>query len=167
MQRIYGSPNFKDFKLRDIESISFLKQNLFSICLPNMMYLYDTDNENSIGHFRINVYDKKIKLLKPENNILMVKSKWEISLYDLESLMIFQKLEISDIDGPNEPIKKVKQLTNNNIIILFITNFAIYNLQKNTITYKCNYFDNNINDRPNGFQGYLMELNPNFVLVNF
>ena len=91
----------------------------------------------------------------------MVKSKWDVSLYDLESLMIFQKLELGIANNQDEPIQKVKQLTNNNIAILFTTCFVLYNLEKNAITYKYNinntYQDNN---------GTLMEINPNFIFFN-
>ena len=161
MQRIYGSPKFKDFKLSNIESVSLLNQNLFSICTPDIVYIYDTNNENLIGDFRTHSKNKKAKLLKPENNLLMVKSKWDVSLYDLESLMIFQKLELDIANNQDEPIQKVKQLTNNNIAILFTTCFVLYNLEKNAITYKYN-----INNTYQDDNGTLMEINPNFILVN-
>ena len=161
MQRIYGSPKFKDFKLNNIESVSLLNQNLFSICTPDIVYIYDTNNENLIGDFRTHSKNKKAKLLKPENNLLMVKSKWDVSLYDLESLMIFQKLELDIANNQDQPIKKVKQLTNNNIAILFMTCFIIYNLEKNAITYRYN-----INNTFQDTNGILMEINPNFILVN-
>ena len=160
-QRIYGSPKLKNFKLNNIESISILSANLFSICTPDIVYIYDTNNENLIGDFRTHSTQKKAKLLKPENNLLMVKSKWDVSLYDLESLMIFQKLELSDANNQDEPIKKVKQLSNNNIAILFDSCFVVYNMEKNAITYKYNINNNNFDHK-----GILMELNPNFILVN-
>lgn len=163
MQRIYGSPRFKDFKISNIESISLLNKNLFSICTPSIVYIYDTSNENFIGDFRTHGIDKKVKLIKPDNNLLIVKSKWDIALYDLESLMIFQKLDLSGINNIDEPIKKVKQLTNNNIVILFSSCFVIYNLEKNSVTYKCNYFEKYQNDN---FKGFLFEIHPNFILVN-
>ena len=50
--------------------------------------------------------------------------------------MIFQKLELDISNNQDQPIKKVKQLTNNNIAILFMTCFIIYNLEKNAITYR-------------------------------
>ena len=169
MQRIFGSPRFKDFKLKDIESISLLNQNLFSISTPDVVYIYDALNENCIGDFKTHSKEKKVKLLKPENNLLMVKSKWDIALYDLESLMIFQKLELNNINNPDEPIKKVKQLSNNNFAILFTTCLVIYNLEKNTVTFKCNYLENvNINNynMSDEYKGFLTEINPNFILVN-
>ena len=165
MQRIYGSPKFKDFKLNDIESVSLLNKNLFSICTPDIVYIYDSNNENLIGDFRTHGKDKKAKLIKPDNNLLLVKSRYDIALYDLESLMIFQKFELNDISELDEPIRKVKQLTNNNIAILFTTSFAIYNLEKNSITYKYNYLEN-INDLSNNNIGYLLEISPNFIFVN-
>ena len=165
MQRIYGSPKFKDFKLNDIESVSLLNKNLFSICTPDIVYIYDSNNENLIGDFRTHGKDKKAKLIKPDNNLLLVKSRFDIALYDLESLMIFQKFELDDISELDEPIRKVKQLTNNNIAILFTTSFAIYNLEKNSITYKYNYLEN-INDLSNNNIGYLLEISPNFIFVN-
>ena len=165
MQRIYGSPKFKDFKLNDIESVSLLNKNLFSICTPDTVYIYDSNNENIIGYFRTHGKDKKAKLIKPDNNLLLVKSRYDIALYDLESLMIFQKFELNDISELDEPIRKVKQLTNNNIAILFTTSFAIYNLEKNSITYKYNYLEN-INDLSNNNIGYLLEISPNFIFVN-
>ena len=169
MQRIFGSPRFKDFKLKDIESISLLNQNLFSISTPDVVYIYDALNENCIGDFKTHSREKKVKLLKPENNLLMVKSKWDIALYDLESLMIFQKLELNNINNPDEPIKKVKQLSNNNFAILFTTCLVIYKLEKNTVTFKCNYLENvNINNynMSDEYKGFLTEINPNFILVN-
>ena len=165
MQRIYGSPKFKDFKLNDIESVSLLNKNLFSICTPDIVYIYDSNNENLIGDFRTHGKDKKAKLIKPDNNLLLVKSRYDIALYDLESLMIFQKFELDDISELDEPIRKVKQLTNNNFAILFTTSFAIYNLEKNSITYKYNYLEN-INDLSNNNIGYLLEISPNFIFVN-
>ena len=36
----------------------------------------------------------------------MVKSKWDIALYDLESLIIFQKLDLIGVNNPDEPIQK-------------------------------------------------------------
>ena len=169
MQEIYRSTKIKDFKLNNIESISLLNKNLFSICTPDIVYIYDTNNENLIGDFRTHGREKKAKLIKPENNLLLVKSKFDISLYDLESLMIFQKFELDDINDPDEPIRKVKQLTNNNFAILFITCFAIYNLEKNAITYKYNYFQsNNLNFTDSTIYNnrYLLEISPNYILVN-
>ena len=96
----------------------------------------------------------------------MVKSKWDIALYDLESLIIFQKLDLNGVNNPDEPIQKVKQLNNNTIVILFLSCFSIYNLEKNTISYKCNYFEYNVIDNSSNYQGYLIEINPNFILVN-
>ena len=166
IQKIYGSPKFKDFKLNNIESVSLLNKNLFSICTPDIVYIYDTYNENIIGDFRTHSHNKKAKLLKPDNNLLMVKSKWDIALYDLESLIIFQKLDLNGVNNPDEPIQKVKQLNNNTIVILFLSCFSIYNLEKNTISYKCNYFEYNVIDNSSNYQGYLIEINPNFILVN-
>jgi len=77
--------------------------------------------------------------------------------------MFFQKLDINYILN-NESIRKVKQLNNNNIAILFTLSFAVYNMEKNTISYKCNYWNNNIYD--NDFNGVLMEISPNVTLVN-
>lgn len=78
--------------------------------------------------------------------------------------MIFQKLELNDIIiNSAQQIKKVKQLNNNNIAILFTTIFAVYNLEKNNITFKWEY--DNINNNSN-INGILIEINPNIVLVN-
>ena len=99
----------------------------------------------------------------------MVKSEWDIAFYDLESLMFFQKFDINNINNPDEPIQKVKQLSTYNISILFLSCFAIYNLEKNAITFKCNYLDNyNINSIgiSNDQEGTLIQLNHNFILVN-
>ena len=53
IQRIFGSPKFKNFKLKDIESVSILNKNIFSICTPDFVYIYDSFNDNTIGeHFR-------------------------------------------------------------------------------------------------------------------
>jgi len=134
--------------------------------MPDIVYIYDTYNENIIGDFRTHSHNKKAKLLKPDNNLLMVKSKWDIALYDLESLIIFQKLDLNGVNNPDEPIQKVKQLNNNTIVILFLSCFSIYNLEKNTISYKCNYFEYNVIDNSSNYQGYLIEINPNFILVN-
>lgn len=167
--RIFGSPKIKDFKHYNIESTSLLNHNLFSICTPDVIYIYNTSDENFIGDFKTNSKNKKAKLLRPENNLLMVKSEWDIAFYDLESLMFFQKFDINNINNPDEPIQKVKQLSTYNISILFLSCFAIYNLEKNAITFKCNYLDNyNINSIgiSNDLEGTLIQLNHNFILVN-
>ena len=167
VQKIFGSHKYKDFKINNIESTSLLNQNMFSICTPDIVYIYDTNNENLIGDFRTHGTDKKAKLLRPENNLLMIKSKWDVALYDLESLMIFQKLKVNDINNQDEPIKKIKQLTNNNIAILFDTCFVMYNLEKNSITYKFNYYNNSdLNSIDINNKSVLTEINPNFILVN-
>ena len=49
----------------------------------------------------------------------------------------------------------------NNIAILFDSCFVVYNMEKNAITYKYNINNNNFDHK-----GILMELNPNFILVN-
>ena len=163
IQRLYNSPKFKNLKLKNIESVSLLNDNLFSISTPDTVYVYETKNETNIGDFKTLTTIKKAKLIKPENNLLLAYSSSEIALYDLESLMFFQKLDINYILD-NESIRKVKQLNNNNIAILFSSSFAVYNMEKNAISYKCNYWNNNIYD--NDFNGLLMEINPNVVLVN-
>jgi hypothetical protein len=163
IQRLYNSPKFKNLKLKNIESVSLLNDNLFSISTPDTVYVYETKNETNIGDFKTLTTIKKAKLIKPENNLLLAYSSSEIALYDLESLMFFQKLDINYILD-NESIRKVKQLNNNNIAILFSSSFAVYNMEKNAISYKCNYWNNNIYD--NDFNGLLMEINPNIVLVN-
>ena len=163
IQRLYNSPKFKNLKQKNIESVSLLNNNLFSISTPDKVYVYETKNETMIGDFKTLTTIKKVKLIKPENNLLLGYSSSEIALYDLESLMFFQKLDINDILN-NESIRKVKQLNNNNIAILFSSSFAIYNMEKNSISYKCNYWNDNIYN--NDFSGVLMEINPNFVLVN-
>ena len=163
IQRLYNSPKFKNLKQKNIESISLLNDNLFSISTPDVVYVYETKNETNIGEFKTLTTIKKAKLIKPENNLLLAYSSSEIALYDLESLMFFQKLDINYILN-NESIRKVKQLNNNNIAILFTLSFAVYNMEKNTISYKCNYWNNNIYD--NDFNGVLMEISPNVTLVN-
>ena len=92
----------------------------------------------------------------------MVYSKDDISLYDLESLSFFQKLDLYNITNNDEPIKKAKQLNNNNIAILFSSVFVVYDLGKNAVTFKCDYWKNNYSD----FNGMLMEVSPNVVLIN-
>ena len=167
VQKIFGSHKYKDFKISNIESTSLLKQNMLSICTPDIVYIYDADNENLLGDFRTHGINKKAKLLRPENNLLMIKSKWDVALYDLESLMIFQKFKLNDVNNQNEPIKKVKQLTNNNIAILFDTFFVMYNLEKNNVTYKFYYYNNScLNNIDINDKGVLIEINPNFILVN-
>jgi hypothetical protein len=163
IQRLYNSPKFKNLKQKNIESVSLLNDNLFSISTPDEVYIYETKNETSIGDFKTLTTIKKAKLIKPDNNLLLAYSSSEIALYDLESLMFFQKLDINDI-LENESIRKVKQLNNNNIAILFSSSFVVYNMEKNSISYKCNYWNNNIYN--NDFNGFLMEINPNIVLVN-
>ena len=163
IQRLYNSPKFKNLKQKNIESVSLLNDNLFSISTPDIVYVYETKNETNLGEFKTLTTIKKVKLIQPENNLLLAYSSSEIALYDLESLMFFQKLDINDILN-NESIRKVKQLNNNNIAILFSSSFAVYNMEKNSISYKCNYWNNNIYN--NDFNGLLMEINPNIVLVN-
>ena len=164
VQKLYGKQKFKNLKIKGIESVSLLNENLFSICTPDRIYIYDTYNEGLLGDFETFSRNKKAKLMKPDNNILMIYSKYDISFYDLESLKFFQKIDLNDIikDTP-ETIKKVKQLNNNNIAILFHSTFVIFNLEKNVITCKFNYWSdkNIINDN-----NILMEINPNVVFIN-
>lgn len=163
IQKFFGSQKFKNLKLHNIESVSILNENLFCICTPDIVYVYETKKESLIGEFKTHNQDKKAKLIKPDNNLLMVYSNKDIALYDLESLMIFQKLEFNYINDDNdEPIKKVKQLNNNNIAILFTSIFAVYSLEKNAITFKFDYWKNN-NMVTNSV---LMEINPNIILLN-
>ena len=164
VQKLYGKQKFKNLKIKGIESVSLLNENLFSICTPNRIYIYDTYNEGVLGDFETFSTNKKAKLMKPDNNILMAYSKDDISFYDLESLKFFQKLDLNDIiKDSSETIKKVKQLNNNNIAILFHYTFAIFNLEKNIITCKFNYWSdkNSLNDN-----NILMEINPNVVFIN-
>lgn len=164
IQKLFGTKKFKNLKQHNIESISILNKNLFSICTPDIVYVYDSNNEVSLGEFKTHNRDKKARLIKPDNNLLMVYSSKDVSFYDLESLMYFQKLELNDIiNNTAETIKKAKQLNNNNIAILFFSFFAIYNLEKNAITFRCDYWNNNNQFNMNGV---LMEINPNIVLIN-
>ena len=165
IQKLYGTKKCKNLKQSNIESVSILSQNLFSICTSDKIYVYDAFNEVILVDFKTNSRDKKAKLIKPDNNLLMVYSSNDVSLYDLESLMYFQTLDLKDIiNSTAETIKKVKQLNNNNIAILFISFFVIYNLEKNAITFKCDYWKNNNNNLD--INGILMEINPNIILVN-
>ena len=53
--------------------------------------------------------------------------------------------------------------------MLYYSYFAIYNLEKNAITYKYNYFQsNNLNltDSAINNNRYLLEISPNYILVN-
>ena len=162
--KIYGSPKFKNLKLKEIESVSLLNENLFSVCTPEIVYVYDSTNEVVLGDFKTHSRNKKSKLIKPDNNVLMTYSTGDIALYDLESLMFFQKLDLNDVIKNNPgPIKKVKQLNNSNFAILFDSMFAIYNLEKNTITIKCDYWNGKNNISVNS---RLMEINPNIILIN-
>ena len=162
IQKFFGSHKFKNLKLQNIESVSILNKNLFCICTPDTVYVYETKNETILGEFKTHNQDKKAILIKPDNNLLLVYSNSDIALYDLESLMFFQKLELNYINDNDEQIKKVKQLNNNNIAILFTSIFAVYNLEKNAITFKCDYWK--INNM--GINSVLMEINPNVVLLN-
>ena len=161
-QKLYGAKKFKNLKQKNIERISLLSQNLICICTPEMVYVYEVNDETLLGEIKINGTNKKARLLKPDNNLLMVYSKDDISLYDLESLSFFQKLDLYNITNNDEPIKKAKQLNNNNIAILFSSVFVVYDLGKNAVTFKCDYWKNNYSD----FNGMLMEVSPNVVLIN-
>ena len=165
IQKLYGTKKCRNLKQSNIESVSLLDKNLFSICTPDMVYVYDGFNEVILGDFKTHSRDKKAKLIKPDNNLLMVYSSSDVSFYDLESLMFFQKLDLNDIiNNTTETIKKAKQLNNNNIAILFISFFVVYNLEKNAITFKCDYWKNNNNNLD--INGILMEINPNIILIN-
>ena len=165
IQKFYGTKKCKNLKQHNIESVSILDKNLFSICTLDNVYIYDGFNEVILGDFKTMSRDKKAKLIKPDNNLLMVYSSSDVALYDLESLMFFQKLDLNDtINNTGETIKKAKQLNNNNIAILFISFFVVYNLEKNAITFKCDYWKNNNNNLD--INGILMEINPNIILVN-
>ena len=157
---LFGGKKLKNLKQSNIESVTLLNSNLFSICTPNKVFIYDTSNETILGDFDTHSLNKKCKLIKPENNLLLVYSSRDVSLYDLESLMIFQKLNLGNIIQ-YEQIQKAKQLNNNNIAILFNTKFAIYNLQKDCVTFVLSYWN---------YQNYknsiLMEISPNNILVN-
>ena len=161
-QHLYGAKKIVNLKQKNIESISLLNQNLICICTSQTVYVLETDCETILGEFENKSTNKKAKLLKPDNNLLMVFSTDDIVLYDLDSLHFFQKLELSDIINNGETIKKVKQLNNNNIAILFSSIFVVYDLAKNAITFKFDYWKNNDLD----MNSMLMEINPNVVLVN-
>lgn len=164
IQKLYGAPKFKNLKQKNIESVSILNKNIFSICTSDIVYIFDANSEAILGDFKTLSRGKKAKLIKPDNNLLLVYSNTDIALYDLESLMFFQKLELNDIiNNTSEEIKKAKQLNNNNIAILFDSIFVVYNLEKNCITFKWLY--NNINNNINANR-ILMEISPNIVLVN-
>ena len=101
--------------------------------------------------------------MKPDNNILLVYSSSDVAIYDLESLMFLQKLELDDaLDNNAQTITKAKQLNNNNIAVLLTDSFLVYNLEKNAITFKMDFADKN-NDMINRV---LIEMNPNNVLFN-
>ena len=162
VQKLFGTPKFKNLKQKNIESITILNDNLFSVCTSDIVYIFDSENDNILGEIKTFTSDKKAKLLKPDNNLLMVYSSSDVAFYDLESLMFLQKLNLEDIfNDYAQPIKKVKQLNNNNIAILFNSIFVIYNLEKDSITFKLDYFD-----KKNYINSILMEINPNVVLLN-
>ena len=55
VQRIYGAPRYTNLKKKNIESVTLLNENLLSICTPNMVYIYETNNETIIGDFETNI----------------------------------------------------------------------------------------------------------------
>lgn len=162
IQKIYGPQKYKNLKKKRIESVSILNKNLFAICTSEAVYIYDSNFEMLLGDIQTTKSDKKAKLIKPDNNLLMIYSSSDVALYDLESLMFFQNLDLNNIINNNGgPIKKAKQLNSNNFAILFNSIFVVYNLEKNVITFLLNYL--NIN---NCINSILMEINPNIVLLN-
>ena len=163
IQKFFGKKKCINLKMKDIESVSVLNDNLVSICTTDIVYVLDANTEAHLGDFKTLSRDKKAKLIKPDNNLLMVYSSSEVCFYDLESLMFFQKLELHDLlNNTAQKITKAKQLNNNNIAVLLSNSFLVYNLEKNAITFKFDFDDNN-NDIINRV---LIEMNPNNVLFN-
>ena len=165
IQKFFGKKKCVNLKMKDIESISILNDNLISICTTDIVYVLDANTEAKLGDFKTlsTSTDKKAKLIKPDNNLLMVYSTSDVAFYDLESLMFFQKLELNDIlNNTAQTITKAKQLNNNNIAVLLTNSFLVYNLEKNAITFNFDLNDNN-NDIINRV---LIEMNPNNVLFN-
>lgn len=163
IQKFFGKKKCVNLKMKDIESISILNENLISICTTDIVYVLDAITEAKLGDFKTLSTNKKAKLIKPDNNVLMVYSSSNVAFYDLESLMFFQKLELNNIlNNTAKTITKAKQLNNNNIAVLLTDSFLVYNLEKNAITYKLDFDDKN-NDIINRV---LIEMNPNNVLFN-
>ena len=163
IQKFFGRKKCVKLKMKDIESVSVLNNNLISVCTTNIVYVLDGYTETKLGDIQTLSTNKKAKLIKPDNNLLMVYSSSDVALYDLESLMCFQKLELNDLlNDTAQTITKAKQLNNNNIAVLLSNSFLVYNLEKNAISFKYDFNDSNNNT----INRVLIEMNPNNVLFN-
>ena len=163
IQKFFGKKKCVNLKMKDIESVSVLNNNLISICTTDIIYVLDGNTEAKLGDFQSSSTNKKAKLLKPDNNLLMVYSSSDVAFYDLESLMFFQKLELNNLlNNTAQTITKAKQLNNNNIAVLLTNSFLVYNLEKNAITFIIDFNDSN----DNIINRVLIEMNPNNVLFN-
>ena len=163
IQKFFGKKKCVNLKIKNIESVSILNNDLVSICTTDIVYVLDANTQTILADFKSSSKDKRAKLMKPDNNILLVYSSSDVAIYDLESLMFLQKLELDDaLDNNAQTITKAKQLNNNNIAVLLTDSFLIYNLEKNAITFKMDFADKN-NDMINRV---LIEMNPNNVLFN-
>ena len=92
--KIFWKKKCVNLKIKNIESVSILNNDLVSICTTDIVYVLDANTQTILANFNSPRKDKKAKLMKPDNNILLVYSSSDVAIYDLEYLMFLQKLEL-------------------------------------------------------------------------
>ena len=132
-----------DKEIDMIKSCKELSDNLLCINFNRSIELYDLNLERDklIGSIS-DIYPQSVKLIEIKKiKYLMILSEGDIIIYDLKVLNLIKKLELNGI----KYIKKIKQLPNSDLCILYgDNNFAVFDLNNNFIKYKIKN-ENNIN----------------------
>ena len=106
------------------------------------LFIYDINNNKNIGTIYIksdiSSYEMGIKKYKSKDNkndtLFILYSEKGVYLYDYEKLIMNKKLALEG--HIKSKIRKVKQLYNYNIAILYnYYNLAIYNVESDTVSY--------------------------------
>lgn len=117
------------------------EKNKIGICTDKEIFIYDINKNKNLGNIKIkteiSTYEMGIKKYRNnnENTLFILYSEKGVYLYDYEKKIMIKKFLLEkDI---KTKIRKVKQLDNYDIIILYnYYNLAIYNVEKDIITYK-------------------------------
>ena len=83
IQKFFGKKKCVNLKIKNIESVSILNNDLVSICTTDIVYVLDANTQTILANFNSPRKDKKAKLMKPDNNILLVYSSSDVAIYDL------------------------------------------------------------------------------------
>ena len=116
--------------------------NKIGILTDKELFIYDTNIKKNLGKISIkkemSSYEMGLKKYKSKNNInetlFILYSEKGVYLYDYDKIIMKKKLAL---EGQiKSKIRKVKQLLNYNIAILYnYYNLAIYNVENDTISY--------------------------------